>query len=215
MAVTFNYGSLHNNREREAAREVLKHYTDRGVTIPWIVENVPDGWYAGVSALMGGAEMPEATYEDLEEHEGPSPTVVPFRNAFLISRCTTNAIKYGYEYVAVATHASDHNNWAYPDCSPEFLGAMANAVYIGSYREVRLMYTYAWATKAQLVQKAYEVQAPLHLSYSCYKGEKFHCGVCPTCIERQKAFIEAGFQDNVHYEVAPVKLKEGQPWPVR
>lgn len=214
MAVTFHYGALHNDAEKEAARSVLKYFQDKEKTVPWINEQVPENWYAGVSALTGDIEMPETSYEEIDKTRGPSPTVIPFRNAFLISRCTTNAIKYGYDYVAVATHASDYDQWAYPDCSPEFLGAMANAVYIGSYNDVRLHFPFVYLTKGELVARGALLNAPLHLTYSCYKGyPHYHCGVCPTCVERQKAFISAGYKDPVIYEIYPALLKLGATWP--
>jgi 7-cyano-7-deazaguanine synthase len=36
------------------------------------------------------------------------------------------------------------------------------------------------------------------LTYSCYKGEKKHCGKCGTCVERKEAL--AGFDPTVYEE---------------
>lgn len=96
-------------------------------------------------------------------------------------------------------HAEDAHNWAYPDCTPEFIGAMANAIYIGSYMQIRLHTPLQWLNKEGVVRLGDSLGVPFETTWSCYKGEELHCGVCPTCRSRRQAFITAGVQDPTQY----------------
>jgi len=98
-------------------------------------------------------------------------------------------------------HAEDAHNWAYPDCTPEFIGAMANAIYIGSYMQIRLHTPLEWLSKAEVVKLGDSVGVRFEDTWSCYKGEDLHCGQCPTCRSRKQAFEIAGVQDPTEYAV--------------
>ena len=214
LALTAGYGSLHQKAETRAAKQVVAWYQRMLVDAPCILEHRiveldPTIFKGGSSSLLGEADMPKAEYQDIE-HEGPSPTVVPFRNANLISVATSIADALGYDRVYVAVHANDHNRWAYPDCSPEFIGAMANAVYVGTMGKVRLITPFIWMTKGDIVTRAAVLGAPLQLTWSCYVGGGKPCGTCPTCQERVAAFNDAGFIDPVDYAV-PI-MQAGDTW---
>lgn len=96
-------------------------------------------------------------------------------------------------------HADDALNWAYPDCTPEFIGAMANAIYVGTYNTVRLFAPFASLSKGQIVSWGNKLGVQYESTWSCYKGEDKHCGVCPTCRSRKEAFIEANVEDPTDY----------------
>jgi 7-cyano-7-deazaguanine synthase len=206
VAVSIKYGSMHQQAESVAAINVAGWYGAEFVGI-----TLPDDFFKGAeSALMGESKMPHMTYQQLGQTMGPSPTVVPFRNANFISIATTIAIVEKAQYVYMGAHGEDAHNFAYPDCTPEFLGAMANAIYVGSYHEVRLQFPLIWMSKADVCKRGLELGAPFHLTWSCYdpiKGpfdgverhEYLQCGQCPTCVERINAFRENGIIDPVPY----------------
>jgi len=103
--------------------------------------------------------------------------------------------------VFFGAHAEDAHNWAYPDCTPEFIGAMANAIYTGTYYTVRLNAPLMSLDKTQVVEWGTKLGVPWEKTWSCYKGEDRHCGQCPTCQSRRKAFIQAGVEDPTEYAV--------------
>ena len=196
IGVSFRYGSLHESSESNAASLVA-----RALCIPLQVIRIDDSIYAnGVSALLGQSPMPNAEYQT-DPEEGPSATVVPFRNAIMLSMAVALAESRKRDFVSIATHATDSAHWAYPDCSPEFIGSMMAAAYIGTMHKVRLYAPFVFRTKAEIVALAAERYAPLQLTWSCYRGGATHCGRCPTCLERIHAFQENNLMDPVKYDV--------------
>lgn len=193
-ALSVRYGSVHENAESQAAKALVEWYGVEHVVISLPTEI----FKGGDSSLLGESVIPNEEYHDIRK-ESPSSTVVPFRNATLLSVATAYAEAHGHTAVYMAVHASDHGGWAYPDCSPEFIGSMMAAVYVGTLRKVRLVAPFLWMTKAQVVQRGFELGVPFKLTWSCYRGGEKPCGQCPTCLERLKAFHDAGYKDQVEY----------------
>lgn len=191
IALHIRYGSVHGHKERQAAESVLRYLDSQGYGIK-LPKNIFEG--AG-STLMGEGAIPDGRYRE----DGPQSTAVPFRNGVFISAAVAYASRYDTAQVWMAAHADDAQGWAYPDCSPVFLEAMAEAIEVATMGNVCLIAPYQYLTKAQIVEKAHEELAPLHLSYSCYRGGPVHCGQCATCIDRHKAFYNAGFVDPTSY----------------
>jgi 7-cyano-7-deazaguanine synthase len=101
--------------------------------------------------------------------------------------------------VYFGAHSEDAMNWAYPDCTPEFIGSMSAAIYIASYMTTRLHTPLQWMMKHEIVYRGAQIGVPFENTWSCYKGEVQHCGVCPTCRSRRDAFIVAGIHDPTDY----------------
>ena len=49
--------------------------------------------------------------------------------------------------------------------------------------------------KADIVRLGMSLGAPLHLTWSCYRGDDHPCGRCDACALRAKGFAEAGVPD--------------------
>lgn len=168
----------------------------------------------------GKVEVPDIDYSEIK---GVSPTYVPFRNGLMLSALTAHAQKWVNEAntqleqahvegaidiepsdkpqagIYFGAHSEDAHNWAYPDCTPEFIGAMANAIYIGSYMQIRLHTPLQWLNKTGVVSLGDSLGVPFETTWSCYKGEELHCGVCPTCRSRRQAFEAAKITDPTQY----------------
>lgn len=198
-AVTFTYGQLHY-KEIGAAKEIVQYYG----MIDHIVIDLPL-IFAGTDSVLiaeNELEMPRSSYEDMEDSDvGVSPTYVPYRNGNFLSMATTMALVKGASEVWAGMHAEDAHNWAYPDCTPEFIGAMANAIYVGSYHKVRLVTPHEWRTKSDVVNTGLRLSVPFELTWSCYDGDEYHCGTCPTCVGRIQAFKDNNTIDPVKYNI--------------
>lgn len=101
--------------------------------------------------------------------------------------------------VYFGAHADDAAGFAYPDTTFEFSGAMATAINVGSYYTIKLVVPLQWMNKQEIVEKGTKLGVDFGLTWSCYKGEANHCGVCPTCISRREAFVAAEIKDPTIY----------------
>lgn len=162
----------------------------------------------------GKVEVPNISYSDIQ---GVSPTYVPFRNGLMLSALTAHTQKWvnsenkklseqGYHPeklvnagIYFGAHAEDAANFAYPDCTPEFIGSMANAIFIGSYMQIRLHTPIQWLMKDEIITLGESLRTDFSSTWSCYKGEPLHCGVCPTCRSRREGFVAAGVDDPTKY----------------
>ncbi len=200
VGVSFNYGQRHT-KEIEHAEIVAA-----ALQCAFIEKDISG--IIGKGGITNNAlVMPQVSYDELPE--GVSPTYVPFRNATLLSVITSMAAcDTEAEAVYFGAHADDAANWAYPDCTPEFIGGMANAIYIGTYHKIRLYTPLIFMNKAQIIVRGSTLGAPFQLTWSCYEGHEFHCGMCPTCRSRREGFRLSSVTDPTVYEQAPVEMHE-------
>ncbi|RVV99467.1 7-cyano-7-deazaguanine synthase QueC [Mesobaculum littorinae] len=147
------------------------------------------------SALTDAVDVPDGHYAE----ETMRVTVVPNRNAIMLSIGFGIAAANGDAAVATAVHGGDH--FIYPDCRPGFtqaFDAMQQAALEG-YANVRLHTPFVHRTKADIVTEGAAHGTPFALTWSCYKGGAVHCGRCGTCVERREAFDLAGVPDPTDY----------------
>ena len=147
------------------------------------------------SALTDDIAVPDGHYAE----ETMRLTVVPNRNAIMLSVAYGIAAAQGDEAVATAVHGGDH--FIYPDCRPAFTEAfdrMQRAALDG-YAEVALWTPFLNGSKADIVTEGARHATPFARTWSCYKGGAVHCGRCGTCVERREAFDLAGVPDPTEY----------------
>jgi 7-cyano-7-deazaguanine synthase len=193
-SLSVHYGQRHS-KELESARAVaavlgiIHHEIDLGILRHHLTG----------SALTDDIDVPDGHYAE----QTMRATVVPNRNAIMLSVAVGVAVSRGLEQVATAVHAGDH--FIYPDCRPEFIAAMDRAARTGteSFGDIRIVAPFVNVTKADIATIGASVGAPFPLSWSCYKGGEIHCGACGTCYERREAFTVAGVPDPTVYAATP------------
>jgi 7-cyano-7-deazaguanine synthase len=197
-AVSFDYGAKHNARELPLAAEQAALVGARHVVIPL---RFMDGLFES-ALLSSGGEIPSGHYEE----ETMKQTVVPFRNAIMLSVATGLAESLGAEGLVIAAHGGDHA--VYPDCREDFMQAMGDAMRLGTYAGVRLLRPFIAMKKARIAAEGARLGVDFARTWSCYKGGAVHCGRCGTCVERREAFIEAGVPDpTVYLDNGPLPAK--------
>jgi 7-cyano-7-deazaguanine synthase len=188
--LSIDYGQRHARELKRA--EQIAHALD----LPHQVLRLPD-----LGPLLGGSSLTDEKVELPEGHyaeESMKATVVPNRNMILLALAGGHALSIRFDTIAYAAHAGDHT--IYPDCRPEFADAMETALGLADWEKLSLHRPFVHLSKTDLVKKGAELDAPFHLTWSCYAGREIHCGKCGTCVERKEAFALAKIPDPTEYE---------------
>lgn len=155
---------------------------------------------------MGGSSLTDFSIQ-VEEDTVPSKmrnslpsTYVPFRNANLLSIAVSWAevIKARKIYVG----AVEEDSSGYLDCREIFYNKFNDllSVALSPYNHIQIVTPVIHFTKKDIVKKGIELNAPLHLTWSCYQNEDEACGVCESCKLRLKGFELAGIKDMIPYK---------------
>jgi len=191
IAVHFNYGQRTQDRELKAFRAVC---SSLGIESKYEID-LPFFEQIGASALTDSTiDVPTGGIE-----EGVPVTYVPFRNGIFLSIATALAEKHGAEALYIGVVEEDSSG--YPDCRESYIQAMERAINLGTKEETRLEIKMPLValSKAQIVQKALELGAPLKHTWSCYQNSDKACGVCDSCRLRLQGFERAGIRDPISY----------------
>lgn len=188
--VSFDYGQRHR-KELDFAAACAQR-----LGVPFhLIDMRSIGASLTGSALIDDIDVPDGHYAE----ESMRITVVPNRNAIMLTIAYGIAAANGDTAVATAVHGGDH--FIYPDCRPAFttaFDAMQRAALDG-YADVALVTPFVHRTKADIVTEGAKVNTPFAQTWSCYKGGAVHCGRCGTCVERREAFDLAGVADPTAY----------------
>jgi len=187
-----SYGQRTEQRERKAFNDIADHYGVEkrlDVSIEYLVR-------IGGSSLTD-AEIP-VSEANLESREIPT-SYVPFRNANMLSIAVSWAEVLGAGAIYIGAVAEDSSG--YPDCRPQFYEAFQKTVDAGTRPEthIDIRTPIIQLSKAEIVKKGIELDAPLHLTWSCYRNEDLACGTCDSCALRLRGFAQAGVTDPIPY----------------
>lgn len=188
-ALSVRYGQRHH-REIDAAAAICVH--------AGVEHRIAD--LAGLRELLAGSALTDETVAVPTGEYGidnMKQTVVPNRNMVLLAIAGAWAVSLKAAAVAYAAHSGDHE--IYPDCRPAFADAMAKALSLCDWHAPQLLRPFVNMNKADIARRGAELDVPFNLTWSCYQGGDQHCGDCPTCRERKKAFQEAEVDDPTQY----------------
>ncbi|MDQ3322435.1 MAG: 7-cyano-7-deazaguanine synthase QueC [Acidobacteriota bacterium] len=188
-----SYGQRTERRERKAFEDIADFYKVEkrlAISIEYL-------------AKIGGSSLTDKSIAvaeaDLESKEIPM-SYVPFRNANMLAIATSWAevLKANSIYIGAVSEDSS----GYPDCRPEFYAAFEKTIEAGTKPEtnIKIKTPIIHLSKAEIVRKAIEIGAPLHLSWSCYRNSDSACGACDSCALRLRGFAQAGEVDPIEYE---------------
>ncbi len=140
--------------------------------------------------------VPEGHYAE----SSMKTTVVPNRNAIMMTIAFGLAASQQADTVAMAVHGGDH--FIYPDCRPDFIESFSRmqALALEDVAEVSLYTPFLYKDKTEIVREAVKLQIPVADTWSCYQGLEQHCGRCGTCVERREAFHLANETDPTDYK---------------
>lgn len=190
IALSIDYGQRHAI-ELERARAIAAHYR-----VEHIEQRLDLSAWGGSALTDPSIDVPTAA----QAADGPAIpiTYVPGRNLIFLSLAVALAEARGAATVYIGVNALDYSG--YPDCRPEFIesfrGTAALALRVGvEGAAVNVTTPLLNLSKAQIVQRGVDLEAPIELTWSCYQGIDRPCGECDSCVLRAKGFAEAGVTD--------------------
>jgi len=195
----FNYGQRTEKRELKAFNGIADYYR---VSERLVID------YTHLSKI-GGSSLTDKSISvskaDLSSKEIPT-SYVPFRNANILSACVSWAEILNAKAVFIGAVFEDSSG--YPDCRPQFFSAFEKTIEIGTKPDtnIKIETPVIHFSKAEIVKKGIELNAPIHLTWSCYRNEDIACGECDSCALRLRGFQLAGVEDPVPYSVKPVYI---------
>ena len=150
---------------------------------------------------IGGSSLTDSSIsaEDSKANDNIPITYVPFRNTHLLSIAVSWAEVIKAEKIFIGAVEQDSPN--YPDCRAEYYDAFNRLVEVGTRptTHIKVVTPLLNMNKSEIVKKGIELNAPLHLTWSCYENNDRACGRCQSCILRLKAFKDAGVEDKIPY----------------
>ena len=189
------YGQRTQDRELRAFREIADHY------------GVPESRRLVVDVdhlrRIGGSSLTDesiAVDEADLDRDGIPSSYVPFRNANMLSMAVSWAEVIGATKIFIG--AVEEDSSGYPDCRREFYDAFNRLIDVGTRPEthIEIVTPLIAMKKSEIVVRGIQLEAPLHLTWSCYRSEDKACGRCDSCALRQRGFREAGVKDLIEYE---------------
>ena len=197
LAITFNYGQKAFKRELQASKEICEkmNWTHEVIDLPWLSK-------ISNSTLNTDDDVPELKDEDLDDFEKSSESAssvwVPARNTAFTSIALSYAESMGASAIIVGWNGEE--GATFPDNSKGYLEKFNQLIEEGSPDEIKIKAPLIDLNKEEIVEMGIKYDAPMELSYSCYKGRKKQCGICESCMRRKRAFENLGLEDKSEYE---------------
>lgn len=191
-ALHINYGQRTQESELRAFNDVADNL---GISQRMVVD-------IGYLTRIGGSSLTDnlipVSKADLNNNEIPT-SYVPFRNANILAIATSWAEVLGA--TALFIGAVEEDGSGYPDCRAEFFEAFERMIELGTKPEtsIRIFTPLIHLSKKDIVILGTELNAPLHLTWSCYASEDIACGVCDSCALRLRGFEQSGISDKIQY----------------
>ncbi|MHB1935130.1 MAG: 7-cyano-7-deazaguanine synthase QueC [Acidobacteriaceae bacterium] len=193
-ALHFSYGQRTEQRELASARAVAEA-VGACQFLPLKID---------LFRRIGGSALTDAT---IPVPDAPATgkigedipiTYVPFRNAHFLSAAVSWAEVVGAKAIFIG--AVEQDSSGYPDCRPAYYSAFQQAIETGTREgNIQIRTPLIHMKKSEIVRLGLELNAPFHLTWSCYSGQDRACGACDSCVLRLRAFAAADVADPIPY----------------
>lgn len=194
-----NYGQRTERREEKAFSEIADYYD-----VPLHRRMIST---IGHLKAIGGSSLTDEKIQvssaDLDATSIPT-SYVPFRNAHILSIAVSWGEVLGARSIFIG--AVEEDSSGYPDCRAAFFDAFNRVIELGTRPDsrIRIETPIIGMKKADIVRHGHNLNAPFHLTWSCYQNEDVACGVCDSCALRLRGFHQAGLDDPLPYDQRPV-----------
>ncbi len=191
-----NYGQRTERRELKAFHDLADYFNAKYRLV------LDTDFFRKIGGSSLTDEKIDVSPANLDSKEIPT-SYVPFRNANILSMAVSWAEVIGAEKIFIG--AVEEDSSGYPDCRKVFYEKFNEVIELGTKpsTKIKIETPLIDMTKADIVKKGMELNAPFHLTWSCYKDEEIACGECDSCALRLRGFQKAGFDDPIPYRIKP------------
>jgi 7-cyano-7-deazaguanine synthase len=188
--IHFMYGSRAEGPEVKAVQAVAEHLGVKLTLFPLPIYSPLDSPLLDPNSVVAGGE---AGAEFAHEW-------VPARNLVLLSVATAFAEARGMDCIVLGNNLEEAG--AYPDNEPEFIAKFNDLLpfAVGDGKRMQVIMPVGNMMKHEIVELGLRINAPLHLTWSCYRAGELHCGTCGPCYMRRKAFAINKAQEVINYK---------------
>lgn len=178
VALSFHYGQKHGIELEYAKRNAKKYCVKNHHFIEL------DNTLFNSSALVN-QEIDISTYTNSQLPEGQTNAYVPFRNLIFISIALSLAESMKINEIYLAFNADDNCNFW--DCRTNFVQQINAVATLNS--SIQIKTPFINLSKNEIIKLAHHLNVNLDDTITCYQPiEGKECGVCLSCITKQKAF---------------------------
>ncbi|MEO0145089.1 MAG: 7-cyano-7-deazaguanine synthase QueC [candidate division WOR-3 bacterium] len=185
-AISFIYGQRHS-KEIEYAKyqaKVVNVIEHKIIDISFLKELIKN------SALINK----QLSIPRWEEAQKEMPiTYVPFRNLIFLSISLAYAESNNIDEIYYAAQRQDYIG--YWDCREDFVNIMNNLTSLNPGIKIKILAPFVNLRKSEIIKIGFDLNVDYTKTWSCYKGEDEPCGICPSCVDRKRAFEELGIYD--------------------
>jgi 7-cyano-7-deazaguanine synthase len=188
LLLHFQYGCRAEAREGDAVRKVAT-----ALGVEYLVVDFSWLKHLGGSSLTDSGASIAGPIEGAEyPHEW-----VPARNLLMIAHAAALCDARGIGEIYMGLNLEE--GAVYPDNTVEFYERLNGLMPLATLSRPVIRMPLARMMKWQIVKHAAAIDAPIHLSWSCYRSGPLHCGQCGPCYLRRTAHRMANLPDTVQY----------------
>jgi 7-cyano-7-deazaguanine synthase len=189
-----NYGQRTESRELKAFHGIASFYNIPEDRI--LISNID------YLSKIGGSSLTDLSMnvQNAHLHSKEIPTsYVPFRNTLFLAIAVSWGEVIGAKKIFIG--AVEQDSPGYPDCKPAYYDVFNKLIKLGTKPTtcIEVETPLINKKKSEIVIIGVSLDAPLHISWSCYKNTDKACGMCHSCFLRLKAFKEAEVIDPIPY----------------
>ena len=183
-----NYGQRTEKRELRAFHEIGDYYD---IKKRMVVDIMHLSAIGGSCLTDDKIDVPNANLDNIDI----PISYVPFRNANILATAVSWAEVICADTIYVG--AVEEDSSGYPDCRRSFFDAYEKVISEGTKpeTEINIITPLINLSKKEIITKGLKLNAPLNLTWSCYKQEDIPCRKCDSCALRTRGFQQAGIRD--------------------
>jgi 7-cyano-7-deazaguanine synthase len=195
-ALTFQYGQKHSIEVNKAITTCCKlGINHKRLDISFLGDLV-----SNVSSLIKSSKIEVPTIKEVLGDPQPN-TEVPYRNMIMLSIALSYAQAHDADQVYTAIQC--HDLYGYWDASELFIERINDVSNLNRKYKITIEAPFKNLYKTDEIKIGIKLNVPFEDTISCYNPNEYgeSCGICATCAERIKAFIDNKIQDPAKYSI--------------